>query len=336
MNSRLSAAVAFVSAILLLPWSARAHQVGLSRGTYHVDGGLVVAEIAFAGADASALRDVDLDVSRALVSGLRVSSSGACAGRALTGPAAGEDRVVAHLAFDCPDSGARIRIEFGMFVALPAGHRHLATLSSGDRSETAVLSSARPWLEIAGASPSSARAPMREIFLFGVSHVLGGADHLLFLLGLVVVARRLRDVATVVTSFTVAHSASLALAATGVWVPDPAWVEPVIALSIAWVGVENLLRRGAPARWPLTTAFGFVHGFGFAGALSEVTPAGEGLWAALASFNLGVEAGQLGVIAIAMPLLAWARRFDAFARHGAAALSAAVIIPGLVWFVLRV
>ena len=336
MNARLSAAIAFVSAILVLPWSARAHQVGLSRGTYHADGRLVVAEIALAGADASALRDVDPDLSRALLSGLRISSSGACAGRALNGPAAREDGVIAHLAFDCPNSGERIRIEFGMFDALPAGHRHLATLSSGDRSETAVLSSSRPSLEIARATPSRARTPIREIFLLGVSHVLGGFDHLLFLIGLVVVARRLRDVAVVGTSFTVAHSASLALAATGVWVPDPAWVEPLIALSIAWVGLENLLRRGAPARWRLATAFGFVHGFGFAGALSQVTPGGEGLWAALASFNLGVEAGQLGVIAIAMPILAWARRFDGFARHGAAALSAAVTIPGLVWFVLRV
>ena len=104
----------------------------------------------------------------------------------------------------------------------------------------------------------------------GIEHILTGADHLVFLLGLLLVAGGWRPLLGVVTAFTVAHSITLALAALSIFAPSPRLVEPAIALSIAYVGVENLLNPDARQRWRITFPFGLVHGFGFAGALRAI------------------------------------------------------------------
>jgi hypothetical protein len=107
----------------------------------------------------------------------------------------------------------------------------------------------------------------------GIEHILSGFDHLLFLIGLIALAGTLRSLLLAVTAFTVAHSLSLALAMFDVVAPPSVWVETLIALSIAYVGIENLLKQDGSARWRITFVFGFVHGFGFAGALREMWPA---------------------------------------------------------------
>jgi hypothetical protein len=139
-----------------------------------------------------------------------------------------------------------------------------------------------------------------------------------------------------VTAFTLAHSVTLALAALGVWAPQPALVEPAIALSIAYVGIENCLARDVSRRWRLTFLFGLIHGFGFAGALREVALSGRELPLALASFNLGVEAGQLAVLAVVIPLVSWLGGRAWFARGGLQATSAAISAAGLWWLVERI
>ena len=107
----------------------------------------------------------------------------------------------------------------------------------------------------------------------GVEHILTGIDHLLFLLGLLVACRRFRTVAAIVTCFTVAHSVTLALAALDVVTLSSRVVEPLIAATIVFVGVENLIRGDEPkGRWLLTFAFGLLHGLGFAGALKDDRP----------------------------------------------------------------
>ena len=130
----------------------------------------------------------------------------------------------------------------------------------------------------------------------GVEHILTGADHLVFLLGLILVGGSLRSLVGVVTAFTLAHSITLALAALSIFAPSPRLVEPAIALSIAYVGVENLFVNDASKRWRITFPFGLIHGFGFAGALREIALPRAQLPIALVSFNLGVELGQLGVL----------------------------------------
>lgn len=144
----------------------------------------------------------------------------------------------------------------------------------------------------------------------GMRHILGGADHLLFLLCLVLPFRRLGwPLVGVITAFTVAHSLTLAFAAFGGVPKEPAFayaVEVLIAASILYVAIENLFAPSLARRWLLTAAFGLVHGLGFSfGLAQEMQFAGEHLVLSLLAFNVGVELGQLLVLALVLPLLAW-------------------------------
>jgi hydrogenase/urease accessory protein HupE len=143
----------------------------------------------------------------------------------------------------------------------------------------------------------------------GVAHILSGTDHLLFLLCLVIPLRRVRTLAVVVTAFTLAHSVTLIAAASG-FVPDGLWfpplVEALIAASIVYMALENILSADTPVRrrWALAFAFGLVHGFGFSVALRETLQfAGSHLLTSLLSFNAGIELGQLAVVALLAPVL---------------------------------
>ena len=142
----------------------------------------------------------------------------------------------------------------------------------------------------------------------------------------------------VITCFTLAHSITLALAALGLVTMSPALVEPLIAASIVFVGVENLLRGGEPkGRWLLTFAFGLIHGFGFSGALREagLGSSGSALAIPLFSFNLGVEIGQLAVITVILPVLLKTRDRPAFVRFVRPAISAFVALAGAWWLLQR-
>jgi hypothetical protein len=153
----------------------------------------------------------------------------------------------------------------------------------------------------------------------------------------VLVGGRLRALIAVITAFTVGHSLSLALATLGVWTPDAAFVEPAIALSIAYVGLENLLVESPARRWRITLPFGFIHGFGFAGVLADIGVPADAVGPALLLFNLGVEAGQLLALALALPVLMWLGRRPANPRlHGARWISAAIVLAGVFWFIERV
>lgn len=174
-----------------------------------------------------------------------------------------------------------------------------------------------------------------EYFRLGVAHILTGFDHLVFLLGVVLIATRSRSVFAAVTAFTVAHSLTLALAVLGFVSVSPRLVEPLIALSVAYVGFENLWARDASGRYRITFAFGLVHGFGFAGALAEIgLPAGRTA-AALACFNLGVEAGQLLVLSVLWPLLLWLRRSERPFMQVARVVNVVIIALGTGWAIER-
>ena len=138
----------------------------------------------------------------------------------------------------------------------------------------------------------------------GIHHILIGPDHLLFLVGLLLLGGTMRQLALVVTSFTVAHSITLSLAALNIVTPPARIIEPAIALSIVYVGADNLLVRGGrDVRAWIAFAFGFIHGFGFANVLREMDLPARALGWSLFSFNVGVEIGQLlVVIAVASAL----------------------------------
>ncbi len=147
-----------------------------------------------------------------------------------------------------------------------------------------------------------------EFVALGVHHILGGFDHLAFLVALVVASRSLRALVGVVTSFTLAHSLALGAASLGWVVPPARLVEVAIALSIVFVALRNLFEDRPRRLWPEAFGFGLVHGLGFAGALSATLSAESQRLRALFGFNLGVEIGQLALVLLAVALLAVARR----------------------------
>jgi hypothetical protein len=176
-------------------------------------------------------------------------------------------------------------------------------------------------------------------FRLGMHHIATGWDHLVFLLGLVLLSTALLRLVKIVTAFTIAHSLTLALAATGLVVPPGELVEPAIALTIAYVGLAGLRRKGSDHGVALALFFGLVHGFGFAGAFAQtlsdrMEPIGGHWLINLASFNLGIEVFQVLLVVAFVPLLRLAAR-AAWSAPAHRTASAAVLIAGLAWFVGR-
>jgi len=255
-----------------------------------------------------------------------------------------EDNLEFHLVYPRPAGGPlRLKAVYLQRVA-PDFIAHLSAEDEDGRTLTnKILNAQAPTAEVA--PPSGATrpgdSPERSFLLFlklGVEHILTGYDHLLFLLGLLVACRRFKSMALIITCFTLAHSVTLALAALDVVSLPARVVEPLIAASIVFVGIENLVRREEPrGRWALTLAFGLIHGFGFAGVLKEfgLGSAGSSLLIPLFSFNLGVELGQLAVTAVFLPVLWTLRKRTAFARYGLPAISLVVALAGAYWLVAR-
>jgi hydrogenase/urease accessory protein HupE len=179
---------------------------------------------------------------------------------------------------------------------------------------------------------------VRTYLELGFTHILPkGTDHILFVLGIFLLSRRLKEVLWQVTAFTVAHTITLGLATLDLVRLPPSVVEPLIALSIAYVGIENLVTRELrPWRPALVFGFGLLHGLGFAGVLAEIGIVRRELVPALLSFNLGVEGGQLAVLAAAFLLvgLPFGRK-PWYRSRIAVPGSIAVAGLGLFWFVER-
>lgn len=255
-----------------------------------------------------------------------------------------EDGVGFRLVYPRP-AGVPLRFDAAFLRRLPAGHRTALTFKDASDKvlRTEVLTAASGPSEAADDRPPSSAAAGRSstfwgFLKLGVEHILTGYDHLLFLFGLLVACRRFSTAAKIITCFTLAHSLTLALAALDVVSLPARAVEPLIAASIVFVAVENLVRRGEPGwRWALTFALGLVHGFGFAGALkgAGLGSGGAALLVPLFSFNLGVELGQAGVAAVVLPLLWKLRDLPAFERHGRNVISAAIALAGAWWFITR-
>ena len=179
----------------------------------------------------------------------------------------------------------------------------------------------------------------RSFVVLGFEHILSGLDHLLFLLCLVVPFRRLRPLAAIVTAFTVAHSITLIASAAG-FAPDALWfpplIEVLIAASIVWMALENIVGSKLERRWLVAFGFGLVHGFGYSFALRESLQfAGAHLATSLLSFNVGVELGQLLVVALAVPALQWLFTRVMAERTGTIIISAFVAHTGWHWLLDR-
>lgn len=257
-----------------------------------------------------------------------------------------------------PGAGERgLAVDYRLFADSDASHRGLLQwrASEGAGATTAVLVPNAPAVTLAGANAAYAAAGAPPSLLGfigeGVHHILIGTDHVLFLLALmlpavVVVAapgastsmrwpQALLQVAKVVTAFTVAHSITLALAVLDVLDPPSRLVESLIAASVVLAAVDNLRRFLPGVRWQLAFAFGLIHGFGFAGALRDLGLDDGALVRSLLGFNLGVELGQLGIVALVLPLAWWARETLFYRRVVLAGGSLAIAAVAAVWFAER-
>ena len=165
----------------------------------------------------------------------------------------------------------------------------------------------------------------------GIEHILTGYDHILFLISLLMLGGGLKYLLKVVTAFTLSHSITLSLAALNIVTLPSRWVECAIALSIAYIATENLWRKESSGRWKLAFGFGLIHGLGFASALQELDLPRTNLAISLASFNVGVEIGQISIVLVIYFLLSYLHKlpWDLAIRRS---ISVGVIVMSLIWF----
>ncbi len=360
MSKKYSSLLAFVSLVALSLFIARdafAHQAGLSRGEYKLHGGDIDVSVVFSNTEiSSSMASLDTDhdgrismaeldaehdaLTKKLLDPLALRADGdACKGTLLDARIESADGLSITAKYACSHAPAHFTIDVGFLENLSFTHRHLAEIVIGERVEERVAIPANRVIDVDVAETPGKkidRSVFVPLFKMGIEHILTGYDHLMFLFGLVLIGGRKRSLIALVTAFTIAHSISLALATLGVFSPSPVFIEPAIALSIAYVGLENFFVKNAEKRWRITFPFGLIHGFGFAGALREIALPHAQVPLALFAFNLGVEAGQLGVLAVLLPALHFARKKAWFREKGVKVLSGVVIALGLTWFVVRV
>jgi hydrogenase/urease accessory protein HupE len=240
-----------------------------------------------------------------------------------------------------------LEIQSKIIASLPLGHRQYLDIQNStgetlfERLLSATADRATVEMPVAHSSIGAFEAvrSFTNFLCLGVKHILTGYDHLLFLFGLLLVARGFFSSLGIITSFTIAHSITLAVATLHLVQIPSRIVEPLIAASIVFVGIENLLRGDIPtARRMVAFGFGLIHGFGFASALREagIASGTGGILLPLFSFNLGVELGQIMVAAAALPIIWKLRENPMFIARWAPACSAAVVLLGSFWFVQRV
>lgn len=322
-----------IPALLLVP-AAEAHRPGLSYARIESDSlTLTIARPELEGR----IPLKDLQESRLLIADLtihnvKVDIGGPCTlDEPVITPVAG-DGIQIQSAMSCPGGGSSHGTYDATFLAdMEQGHRHYVEAFG---QSVAVLDAGHRHAEFTGAADKTDVAV--RFGKLGVEHIWTGYDHLLFLLGLLIAAPGLRAMLFIITGFTVAHSITLTLAALEIVHLSPAIVEPAIAASIAFVGIENFWRPPPRRRVMVTFALGLIHGFGFAGLLIELGLPRDALALALVSFNGGVEVGQATVVAIAMPALLYLRRFAWWERVVVPVVSAGVALAGAAWFVARV
>jgi len=266
-------------------------------------------------------------------------------GRALTTgawsapePLAERQSVRVRVRFDLPQPAGHVEVTTLMFPYDPA-HETFVNFYEGDAVATqAILDAGRTYMEYFTGSRQGFMAVAVRFVSTGIQHILFGPDHLLFLVGLLLLGGTLRQFVVIVSAFTLTQIVTLGLAAFRIVTPSLRFVDPGIALSIVYLGADNLMVRGGrDVRLWIASAFGFIHGFGFAGAFRDMDLSRQALARALASFTIGVEIAQvIVVLAVGFALLALRARSETASRRLAFAGSIVVIAAGTIWFIQRV
>jgi len=257
---------------------------------------------------------------------------------------------VLRLAGDCPASSGDLALGYRLLFDVDALHRSLVRMTLDGKVQSAVMSPQAPKQTFTAATVSG-WSQLVQFFVQGVWHIWIGFDHILFLLALLLplvlvreqghwqpvkrFSHALREVLWVVTAFTVAHSVTLSLAALGLVELPSRLVESAIAVSVVVAGLNNLVPLFNHRLWVVAFGFGLIHGFGFASVLADLGLPQGALVGSLVGFNVGVEAGQLAIVAVFLPL-AYALRRTAFYQRGVLLCgSVLTLVLALVWLAER-
>ena len=351
---------AIAGALAFFIWSghAFAHDPGLSSANLTVRPQGLTVELTFNERDLASVAGVTVDELRsgsgaakakldsiaARAALLRVGEN-SLTPKAASAAAEGENNLAIRYEFAVQGNG-EVSFESLLLKEMAFGHRQAfaATDAGGTEISRRILSARENAVSFSLSQPgevatASNGGRFTEFFLLGVHHIVTGYDHLLFLFGLLIVCRTRGSALLLISCFTVAHSITLALATFGLVDLPGGLVEAVIAASIVYVGIENLMGRESLMRWRwlLTLSFGLIHGLGFAGVLADLGIAKQGINAAvpLLAFNCGVEAGQLAIAAIALPLIWKLRERPSFLRVGVPACSLVIASAGAYWLLER-
>jgi hypothetical protein len=257
---------------------------------------------------------------------------------------------VLALAGSCPHPGPTLAIDYSFLFDLDPQHRGLLNYVEAGESRSMVFSAEHP-RQVAGGDTGGPLAQFAAYVHEGVWHIWLGFDHILFLVSLLLPAVLVRrddawqaaakfqdafwDVARIVTAFTLAHSITLTLAALSIVSLPSRWVESAIALSVVLAALNNVFPIVQRGRWIAAFAFGLLHGFGFAGALADLGLPTGSLALSLAGFNIGVELGQLAIVAAFLPVAFALRSTWAYRRVVLAGGSTAIVAIAGAWLVER-
>lgn len=352
--------------LLLCGTTAQAHQSSEAYLSYRVDGAEVEQrlDIALRDLDRDLALDADgdgnlswgevrqrwPDIQRLAADGVRFTADGSPCAPLGQAPAQLDEHsdgthAVLISRWRCGAAARELAIDYRLFAATDAAHRGLARLV-GSTGEPLVLVPGEPAQHLSAVSRGLA-----GFVVEGMVHIASGLDHVLFLVTLLLVAvwqregrgwapradRRsaLAETLKLVTAFTVAHSITLGLAASGLIDPPSRWVESLIALTVLLAALDNLRPFMPGPRWSMVAVFGLVHGVGFAGPLKDLGLRGTELVLPLLGFNLGVELGQLAVVALLLPVaLAWRGR-RAYRRWVVPGGSSAIVALATLWLAER-
>jgi hydrogenase/urease accessory protein HupE len=296
--------------------------IGSAEGLKDAANGDGVAAERIAGYARQAL-SIELAGARCRMGAVRIGGAGAT-----------DVRGAFEIDFTCDASHGRLNIAEDWSALLGEHYQTLGNVrtSSGERQVAFREDSRRVSVDI----DRPVATGWFDFIKLGVEHIIAGYDHLLFLVALLATAKGLWSVVRIVTAFTAAHSVTLSLATFGIVTIPERIIEPLIAASIVWVAVENLLFSDPDRRrWIWVFGFGLVHGFGFASALGELDLKGPSIARALVGFNLGIEIGQLLFVALFMPMVTLMKRGRGAVLTPRIA-SLAVITVGTYWLGERI
>jgi hydrogenase/urease accessory protein HupE len=247
-----------------------------------------------------------------------------------------EDRpfAVINLTYDIEHKTEKLVVEYNMFLDdSDPSHANFASVKMNGKQQEQILSYESREIEI---GEVSFLQNSKQFIVLGLKHIFTGYDHILFVISLLFGAKKIRHILALVTAFTIAHSITLALATFEIVQLPSRFVESAIALSIVYIALINIFNQDSKHQPWLAFGFGLIHGFGFAGILSEMRLDTNHMASSLLSFNIGIEIGQLVIVSLAFPIIMWIKKLTLKPiKWVIPGTSVAILAFGLVWFIQR-